>query len=239
MANVKNPENSPGLADCTVPEKILLSAHDLEKGGESPFSAESLIVMAWKKYPKTFGLKGYAEHYPDSNKILASIMGEKGLAKKGWLLKVGQKMYVLTSDGKKAVTRLHAGEGPPPMQRTAPSPSLKGLPAELNRLLVGLLDSEALSKHLEDRKPEISFGDATQFWSLGDSLRSDEIDMQLELLREHLEDSRLRLEKAPLTLSNGRSVSFDDVALLKQLHSYLQDRFTRHLNLMRQRSVRT
>ena len=68
------------IAECTVPEKILLAAFQLEEQGQSPFSAESLIVTAWQKYPRTFGLKGYDEQYPDSNKVLASIMGEKGLA---------------------------------------------------------------------------------------------------------------------------------------------------------------
>src|SRR5262249_5455422 len=90
----------------TVPEKILLGAHALEEAGQSPFSAEALIVSAWQKFPQAFGLKGYAEQYPDSNKILSSIMGEKGLAKRGWLAKMGQKMYSLSRDGKQVVRRL-------------------------------------------------------------------------------------------------------------------------------------
>ena len=69
------------IADCTVSEKILLAAFQLEQEGQSPFSAESLIVGSWQKFPRTFGLKGYAELYPDSNKVLSSIMGDRGLAK--------------------------------------------------------------------------------------------------------------------------------------------------------------
>ncbi|MCE2804429.1 MAG: hypothetical protein LW700_04360 [Gemmataceae bacterium] len=240
MARVKHPNPSASLEDCTVPEKILLSAHDLEKAGETPFSAEALIVASWKRYPKTFGLKGFAEHYPDSNKILASIMGEKGLAKKGWLNKVGQKMYVLTADGKKAVQRLQAGEGPPPPPvRTAPPSAFKGLPGELDSVLVRLLDSEALYKHLEDRKQDIAFGDALQFWGLPEKSKADEIDNQLSVVRKQLDESRGKLEKSSLILTNGRSISKDDVDLLTQLHSYLQERFARHLNLMRQRAVKS
>ena len=56
------------LADATVPEKILLAAFQLEEESKSPFSAEDLIVASWKRFPKTLGLKGYAELYPDSNK---------------------------------------------------------------------------------------------------------------------------------------------------------------------------
>src|SRR5207248_3215404 len=83
------------VAECTVPEKILLAAFELEEQGQSPFSAESLVVAAWQKFPKTFGLKGYSDVYPDSNKVLASIMGVKGLAHRGWLVKMGQKLYAM------------------------------------------------------------------------------------------------------------------------------------------------
>ena len=94
------------IAECTVPEKILLAAHQLEEQGQSPFSAEALIVASWQKFPRTFGLKGYTDQYPDSNKILTSIMGEKGLARRGWLAKMGQKMYSLTRDGRQIVKGL-------------------------------------------------------------------------------------------------------------------------------------
>ena len=89
------------MDDFTVPEKILLAAENLEKQGHSPFTAESLIVASWQKFPSTFGLKGFAEKYPDSNKILSSIMGEKGLARRGWLVKMGQKLYAMTREGRK------------------------------------------------------------------------------------------------------------------------------------------
>src|SRR5580692_4285000 len=94
------------VVECTVPEKILIAASELEQHGQSPFSAEALIVASWQKFPRTFGLKGYADQYPDSNKVLTSIMGEKGLAKRGWLVKMGQKLYALTRDGRQVVRRL-------------------------------------------------------------------------------------------------------------------------------------
>src|SRR5216684_8902263 len=71
------------VSDFTVPEKILLAAFQLEEQGQSPFSAEALIVASWQRFPKAFGLKGYGDHYPDSNRVLSSIMGERGLAKRG------------------------------------------------------------------------------------------------------------------------------------------------------------
>src|SRR5947209_20557091 len=107
------------IAECTVPEKILLAAYALEEAGDSPFTAESLVVSAWKKYPVTFGLKTFAEHYPDSNKVLASIMGERGLARRGWLSKVGQKLYSLTREGRQAVRRLLRADETPVAEAVA------------------------------------------------------------------------------------------------------------------------
>src|SRR5271170_6612783 len=101
------------IVEMTVPEKILVAANQLDQQGQSPFSAEALIVCAWQQFPKAFGLKGYADQYPDSNKILSSIMGEKGLARRGWLVKMGQKLYAITREGKHAVRKLLQQEPEP------------------------------------------------------------------------------------------------------------------------------
>src|SRR5438045_384430 len=106
---------STNVDEFTVPEKILVAADQLDKQGQSPFSAEALIVAAWQKFPKTFGLKGFAEQYPDSNKVLSSIMGVRGLAGRGWLAKMGQKLYVLSRDGRQLVRRLLSDGSSPPV----------------------------------------------------------------------------------------------------------------------------
>jgi len=90
----------------------LLAADQLEKQGQSPFSAEALIVAAWQHSPRTFGLKGYTDQYPDSNKVLSSIMGEKGLARRGWLAKMGQKLYALTREGRRASVAASGSQEP-------------------------------------------------------------------------------------------------------------------------------
>jgi hypothetical protein len=136
------------IEDCTVPEKILLAANQLEESGQTPFSAEALIVMAWQKYPRTFGLKGFVELYPDSNKILASIMGEKGLARRGWLVKTGLKMYALTKDGLVVVKRILKGE-----DRPASRQSTIRTNKETDRILLNIMDSIAFEKFQDGRKP--------------------------------------------------------------------------------------
>src|SRR5438105_14789763 len=129
------------VAECTVPEKILLAAHQLEEQGQSPFSAESLIVASWQKFPRTFGLKGYADQYPDSNKVLSCIMGERGLARRGWLSKMGQKLYALTKEGRHVVHRLQSG-GEPTQTGTAPV----RISRDLEKYVLGLFSSSAVQK---------------------------------------------------------------------------------------------
>jgi hypothetical protein len=221
------------IADCTVPEKILLAAHQLEQEGQSPFSAEALIVASWQKFPRTFGLKGYAELYPDSNKVLSSIMGEKGLARRGWLAKMGQKLYSLSRDGKHVAHRLLQGG----------EPEVTGAPMKISRdqekFLMGLFGSSALEKYDEGRKPELNFADACRYWGITENTHGGALDSRMNRLRVTLADLEHLLSGGDVEMSNGRSVSADDIAHLTDVHQYLHERFARHLNLLRNRVERT
>jgi hypothetical protein len=216
------------ISEFTVPEKILLVAAELEQQGQSPFSAESLIVAVWQKYPKTFGLKGYADQYPDSNKVLASIMGEKGLARKGWLVKMGQKMYAVTREGRQIVRKLHVGE-----ESSTTEPVR--LTREQEKFLNNLFASSALQKFEEGRKLELTFADASRFWGITESMHGATLDGKLNQFRAHLADLDQQIGIGETALSSGRAVSAADVGQLCDVHSYLEERFGRHLNLLRNR----
>src|SRR3989337_1721776 len=89
----------------SISEKLLLAAYSLEEDGRRPFSAEELVVSAWRKFPDAFGLAGHRDDdgrlsYPDSNRVFAEIMGSKPIRKRGLLTKVGSKMYQLTEVGR-------------------------------------------------------------------------------------------------------------------------------------------
>jgi hypothetical protein len=218
------------VAECTVPEKILLAAHHLEETGQSPFSAEALIVASWQKFPKTFGLKGYADQYPDSNKVLTSIMGEKGLARRGWLAKMGQKLYSLTRDGRQAVRALLQAEEP----AAPPAPSGK-LTKEQEKFFLHLSNTPAVEKYQQGLKLELTFADACKFWGINENIHGEQLDNRLQKLRSNIAELDLLVGRAGVDLSNGRSVSPSDIALLHQVDEYLKERFGRHLTLLRNR----
>ena len=221
------------IAELTVPEKILLAADQLEKQGQSPFSAESLIVASWQQHPRTFGLKGYADQYPDSNKVLTSIMGEKGLARRGWLVKMGQKLYSLTREGKHAARKLLQQE--PEVPEHVPTVRLR---PELERRLVTLLDSTAVQKFEERRKNDLTFADACKFWNITENMFGDEVRSQLDKIPQTLTEVGQLLGGGRVEMSTGRSIGPEDLVTVTTVHSYLLDKFSRHLTLLRTRTAR-
>ncbi|HJT76800.1 MAG TPA: hypothetical protein VJ739_06320 [Gemmataceae bacterium] len=221
------------VAAPTVSEMILLAAWELEEQGQSPFSAEALIVTSWQKFPRAFGLKGYADQHPDSNKILASIMGRKGLTRRSLLVKMGQKLYALTREGRQAVRALQNADE----ERPAATEAVK-LPRDQEKFLLALLASTALEKFKEGRRQELTFADACRFWGITENLHGEVLDARLDRAQSALASVRRLIGTGSAVLSNGRSVDTDEVAQLGQVHAYLEERFNRHLTVLRSRSGR-
>jgi hypothetical protein len=221
------------VAEFTVPEKILLAADQLEKQGQSPFSAEALVVAAWQQFPRTFGLKGYADQYPDSNKVLSSIMGVKGLANRGWLVKMGQKLYVLTREGRTILRRLLQQEDEP----MTPLATIR-VSRDHEKFLQTLFDTSAVQKFEENRKSELTFADACRFWSITENMRGEQLDAKLKHFQASLVELDKLLAQSDAELAGGRVVTAGDLRVLTNIHRYMEDRFGRHLNLLRSRTAR-
>jgi hypothetical protein len=221
------------LTEFTVPEKILLAADQLEKQGQSPFSAEALIVAAWQQFPRTFGLKGYADQYPDSNKVLSSIMGVKGLARRGWLVKMGQKLYALTREGRSIVRKVLQQDDEP-----APASSTVHLSRDHEKFLTNLLDTSAVQKFEENRKGDLTFADACRFWSITENMKGDQLDAKLSQFKQYLRDLDSMLASGDAEVTGGRIITSGDLRVVTNIHNYMEERFGRHLNLLRSRSGR-
>jgi hypothetical protein len=219
----------------TLPAKLLLAAVGLESGGLSPFSVEALAVAAWRRWPKSFGLAGYPEH-PNANTVISYLSGVKGLVSgRGWLRKTGPKLYTVTPAGQEEAWRL--GGGPTPGQNgTAGAPVQ--VPPPLQAALLHMLDSTAydLWGWRVKAKSEMTFANAVQFWALGDPMETgDALDAQLGVISTTLADLARLLAAGDAVLANGRSVSLAEITALDRLHTWLQERFQRHLALARNR----
>jgi hypothetical protein len=217
------------VAELTVSQKILLAANHLDKNNQSPFSAEALVVAAWTQFPKTFGLKGYSDLYPDSNKILSSIMGERGLAKLGWLAKMGQKLYALTKEGRREVARVSKEEEPVSTEHIQ-------LSKEKEKFLLFLFTSSAFRKFEDNQKQELTFADTCRFWDITQNLKGEAVDHRLQFVDQQLNELDQLLAQEDAELSNNRLVTAGDLRALRNIHHYMEDRFDRVLNLLRSRA---
>jgi hypothetical protein len=220
----------------TIPEKLLVAALEVRKRSAT-FTAEDLVVEAWRLYPDTFGLSGYADKYPDSNRVLTSIMGTKGMRGKGWLRKVGEKQYRLTSTG------LSDGEALLRDTSEATEQSSSYLRAELDRQTAAafdrLISTTAALKAMEGRAETVSFLDACGFWDI--TARSN-----ANTLNTRLADATVLFDRATeiladkpdtegLKLPSGL-VSKTQIAALKSLHVEMQLRFKMELDIIRRRT---
>jgi hypothetical protein len=223
----------------TVPEKLLLAA--LKARETTPtFTAEDLVVQAWTLYPDTFGLAGYSKLYPDSNRILTNIMGGKGMRAKGWLRKVGEKLYRLTSqginDGEALLTRVATQAD----DHAAPKDALRAeLDRQTARALERLLTTQAAQKALRDRMEQITFHEASGFWDI--TARSN-----ANTLLSRLNDTELLLSRAADALTGAgtaddirlsqATVSLADIQKLLEAHAWMQGQFKAELDILRRRT---
>lgn len=222
--------------ELTVTQKVIMAAHDLEKNGQSPFSAEALIVACWKGSPKTFGLKGFADQYPDSNRVLSVIMGERGLARQGWLTKVGTKLYTLSDRGRKEAERIHRGDEAPPRAKPERTRlSTKKSDREIEKFLLRVTTTTAVRRYRTGAKAEITFRDACAFWGLSDTTDLLAVRDAAAKLPEELERAEDLFNNDKLVLSTGQLVTMEELRMLKAVHTFLTEQFARQLDMSRSR----
>jgi hypothetical protein len=161
-------------------------------------------------------------------------MGEKGLARRGWLMKMGQKLYSLTREGRQVVRRLTQDESA--VIQTAPTPVK--LSREHDKVLLVLFASTAFEKYRQGREQELTFADACRFWSITENLHGEALDARLDHLRAALAEIERQVGLGCATLSSGQSITGEEIGNLCDINSHLQQRFSRHLTLLRNRAGR-
>jgi hypothetical protein len=222
-------------ANLSVVDKLLLAALSLERDGMTTFTAEDLVMAAWRSYPDTFGLRGHLDEagkpaHPDSNRVFAEIMGSKPIRRRGLLVKVGNKLYRLTEAGREQARLLDTGTATPTAERSRLDRKLE---AELRRILT----SRAVGKYGEGRLEEITFYDACQLWGI--SPRSSAMDLEARLA--HFRS----LLAAATAATGGRTISFahggdvfssEDFKRVLSVHNELLARFEAEIQTIRRRT---
>ncbi len=216
------------MKELSQAEMILLAAATLD----APFACEALIVAAWGKYPDTFGMKGF-KSFPCSNKVIASLAGENGLVKRGWLTKVGQKLYAVSEHGRTAIQWIAGGK----QSESVEAHARGGLSAVLDRFLRAKLESDAFRKFESGKQRELSFADAFAFWQFDASVRGVEVSKRIAVVTGAIRQLGKVIgdDMGQAQTSTGRIVKAGDVRALMNMHSHMEDKFERHLELLRKR----
>lgn len=212
--------------DLSLRDKILLAADVLDKR-TGQFSANELVVAAWKLDYKAFGLEGFAADYPDSNRVLYNLMGRSGIVQQGLLVKVGPKRYGMTKMGRFKVDRLNGKEFQPHVNGKVMAKLTKPMAEFVERCR----KSEAFL--LFDTKGTINFTMATRFWNMP-NLSSD-VKTVLREFAGRLALLDVELADEDRLLPDGSTIAAGDIRELRHVHNWLLKRFERHLDLIQSR----
>lgn len=223
-----------GEEKLSVSDKLLLAAFQLEESGTRPFSAEDLVVAAWRMFPDTFGLSGYRDGtgrlcYPDSNRVFAEIMGAKPIRNRGLLVKVGNKIYELTEAGRHLARRL-SNQGTEGTVRKA------GLGRKIEEHLKKLLTSRAAEKIRNNRIEDLTFYDACAFWGINPMSSAIQLEGQIANLESIMQSARTALGENIATFGHGgQAFGTQDLDTLLAAHKLLLEKFRPELDVIRKR----
>jgi len=216
----------------SIPDKVLVAALEIEKMGKDQFSAEDLVVSAWRRFPDAFGLKGHFDEngnlkYPDSNRVYAEIMGSKALRKLGFLQKVGPKTYKLTEAGRaRALASMNTSSDE--------APKKWGLGREISDYIRRLFECKAAQKMREGNVNDISFFDACGFWGISPRSGAKDLWNRFTKVETTLGIARDSFgSKTAVTAKHGAIPYTDkDIQALLDLHKLLQERFAEELKVI-------
>jgi hypothetical protein len=174
---------------------VLLAAVELTGGDlNATFTAEELLLAAWKRDPMAWGLRGHERQHPDSEKIYveldrASVGGRNvrgGLAGLGLLDKVQRRTYRLTPAGLASASEV-----------TGATPSMRGKAERaLADAIANILDHPVFREWVKDPSMPKHFRDAGHFWGVAIGTppsvirkRISEIDRTLDRAKSMLDQS--------------------------------------------------
>lgn len=211
----------------TNAEKVLLAAMRLCNGDSSrSFTAEELAVAAWIDDKESFGLRGYENTYPDSNKLFKSIDSKGGLVAKGLIVKVGDRTFRVSGGGIAAGSRLSPSN---------PELQLK-LERELATAVNKLVSHPVFSEWLKDHAKPTKFSAAGQFWGVAPGTPA-------RVVRDRIANIEATLKQAlQYMLTRGVNSLFrekdrvlcerQDIERCLEFHDVLTKRFSKELAIL-------
>src|SRR6266480_359935 len=208
----------------TNAEKVLLAAVDLCHGRlDHNFTAEELSVAAWEKDKASFGLRGFENVYPDSNKLFKSIDSQGGLVVKGFIQKVGDRTFRLTAGGITAASRIQPGNLEQQLK----------LERELASAVNQLISHPVFADWLADPTKPAKFDGAGHFWGVAPGtpprVVRDRIAKIEATLKEALDYMTERNVNSLFNEKDRVLCDRSDIERCLEFHNVLKQRFAKEL----------
>jgi hypothetical protein len=211
-------------------QQVLLAALECSGGDlQKAFTAEDLLLAAWKRDPMAWGLQGHETRHPDSERIYvtldrASVRG--GLVGLGLFEKVRQRTYRLTPSGLAAASEVAGAD-----------PSARGkADRALADAVAAILSHPVFQEWMKDSAMPKHFRDAGHFWGVAPGTppsviraRIGEVDKTLEVARSLLDAKGVD----EVVARHGKAL-FDriDIGRAEEFQATLKQRFAKDLSTL-------
>lgn len=176
-------------------EQVLLAALDCSGcDPEKAFTAEDLVVAAWKRNRVAWGLRGYEHDYPDADRLRKEIdsrgardgSSSTGLVASGLLTRVRERIYRLTPAGLAAAAEVVGAE-----------PETRGKAERvLADAVTAILSHSVFRVWLRDASSPKHFRDAGHFWGVAPGTPA-------RVIQTRIQDVDRTLQKALSLLDAG------------------------------------
>jgi hypothetical protein len=232
---VKSPAKGQKAARLPLRQQVLRAALDCSDGDiERIFTAEDLLLAAWKRDPLAWGLRGHERDHPDSEMIRVELdrvsVGGKhvpgGLVGLGLLEKVRERTYRLTPAGLAAATGVEGA---------APS-ALAKAERVLADAVAHILSHPVFGEWQRDPSMPKHFRDAGHFWGIAPGTPPNAIRTRIGDVDKTLHAARNLLDERgtdAISARHGKTL-FDrnDVDRAAEFQAALKNRFARDLQTL-------
>lgn len=212
-------------------QQLLSAAFACSNGDLSrTFSSEELLVAAWERDPASWGLRGYEQTHPDSNRIHRELdsrgKGQKGIVGSGLLERVRPRTYRLTAKGLAAAAAASEDDSGA-RERTD-----RVFEAEISRVI----GHPAFVAWLSDPSTPKHFRDVGHFWDIAPGTPAEVVRHRVRGLEETLKAALAMLDRRGLDEvgdQRGRSL-FDrtDIERALEFQGIMRERFKKDLGIL-------
>jgi hypothetical protein len=197
-------------------------------GGEvrKTFTAEEMLIRAWERNKSAWGLRGYEDEHPDSEKIFKELnsRGSSGLVGQGLLEQVTPLVFRLTPAGLAAASELN------PEDIKVQEKASRVLQEEIK----AILEHPVFLAWLKDPSTPMSFHKAGHFWGIAPGTPPRVARERVAFIEVTLQAAeRFLTERDVESIIDGRGQDlFDrhDVQRCLEFQSAMKERFAKELH---------